>query len=179
MAKKKKSESKKKKTMGNQLLLICGVLLGAVFMPTSFLLIIGMFPTPFAILVDRTKGKNKVIAVGALNLAGCSPFLLELWTTEHTFERSFEIVTDPFAIIVMWSAAAVGYLVNWAMTGIVAASLYQRGLARQKAIQKKQEELVERWGREVTGEITLNEQGFPLLESDKQAARQGQSKKSP
>jgi hypothetical protein len=161
MTKNQKRKTPAKRTFGQQLILIFSVLMGAVFMPTTFLLMIGMLPTPFAVLVDRTRGKNKVIAVGALNLAGCAPFLLELWTTEHTFEKSFDIITDPMAIIIMWSAAAVGYLVNWAMTGIVAASLYQRGLARQKLIKKKQDELIERWGKEVTGEMKLNEFGFP------------------
>ena len=145
-----------------QILMISGGLTAAVFLPSTFLLLIGMIPTPFAIFADRTRGKNKVLTVGAMNLAGCSPFLFELWTTDHSFAKSAEIVTDPFAIIVMWSAAAVGYIINWAMTGLVTATLYQRGQARQKSIQKRQQELVERWGPEVTGNIPLDPHGFPI-----------------
>lgn len=142
--------------------MILGVITALVFLPSTFLILIGMVPTPFAFLVDRSKRKNKVLAVGALNLSGCSPFLFELWTTDHSFEKSFEIVTDPYAIIVMWSAALVGYMVNWAMTGIVSATMVQRGQSRQKAIKKRQQELIERWGREVTGEIPLDPEGFPV-----------------
>lgn len=160
MAKKKKE--KKKMGWRGQLLMIAGVLTAAVFLPSTFLLLIGMIPTPFAVFVDKTRGKNKVLTVGAMNLAGCSPFLFELWITDHSFTKSAEIVTDPFAIVVMWSAAAVGYIINWAMTGLVTATLYQRGQARQKAIQKRQKELVERWGQEVTGNIPLDPHGFPV-----------------
>lgn len=166
-----KAKKKKKNTLGfkAQIFLILGLIMAAVFLPTTFLLIVGMIPTPFALFVDRTKGKSKVITVGAMNLAGCSPFVFELWTIDHSFPKSFEIVTDPYAIIVMWSAALVGYVVNWAMTGIVSVSLYQRGLARQKAIVKRQKELVDRWGKEVTGDIPLDQFGFPVVEKNPDA----------
>lgn len=157
------AKNKKKKGLGwkGQILSVFAVITAAVFLPSTLLLMIGMIPTPFAVLVDRTRGKSKVITVGAMNLAGCSPFLFELWINEHSFRKSMDIISDPFAIVVMWSAAAVGYILNWAMTGIVSASLFQRGLSRQKYIQKKQKELVERWGPEVTGDMPLDAQGFP------------------
>lgn len=163
----KKKNKKSKVSWQTQILLIMCVIAALVFLPSTFLLLVGMIPTPFAIFVDRSRGKNKVMAVGALNLAGCSPFLFELWATEHSFEKSFEIASDPFAIIVMWSAAAVGYLVNWAMTGLVAATMYQRGKSRQKFIKKRQQDLIERWGREVSGEIPLDPEGFPLEQGAK------------
>ena len=128
-----------------QILMLSGIMTAAVFLPSTVLLLIGMIPTPFALLTDRTRGKNKVITVGAMNVAGCSPFLFELWTTDHSFVQTMAIVTDPFAIVVMWSSA-----------------LYQRGQSRQKAIQKRQQELVERWGQEVTGNLPLDPQGFPV-----------------
>ena len=124
MAKKKKS-----KGLGwrGQVLLIVGFIMAGVFFPSTLLLMVGLIPTPFAGLVDRTRGKSKLITVGAMNLAGCSPFLFDLWTSGHEFNKSIDIATDPFAIVVMWSAAAVGYVISWAMTGIVSSVLYQRG----------------------------------------------------
>lgn len=170
----KKQKGKKRLGWRGQILMIAGCLTAAVFLPSTFILLVGMVPTPFAILVDRTKGKNKVITVGAMNLAGCSPFLFELWMNGHNFAKAIEIVTDPFAIIVMWSAAAVGYIVNWAMTGLVTATLYQRGHARQRAIAERQKELVERWGQEVTGTLPLDPQGFPIQQDLPGAARDKQ-----
>lgn len=160
---------KKKKSLGwkGQVLFIAGIFTGAIFLPSTILLLVGMIPTPFALLTDRTRAKSKVITVGAMNLAGCSPFLFQLWTVDHSYGKSLSIVTDPFAIVVMWSAAAVGYILNWSMTGIVSSVLYQRGQARQKGIQKRQKELVERWGQEVTGDLPLDAQGFPLHNENK------------
>jgi hypothetical protein len=44
----------------------------------------------------------------------------------------------------------------------VAGVLFQRGKARQVAIGKRQEELVTRWGGEVTGDVALDPYGFAL-----------------
>lgn len=164
---KSKAEKPKKKSRARagfraQVMFIFLVIAAAVFMPTSVMLCIGMMPTLVANLIDRSRRKSKVLTVGAMNLAGCTPFLLQLWYSEHTLERSLELVLNPLTIVVMYVAAAIGYLVDWAVTGFVAGLLYQKGLARQKDIINLQEALVRRWGPEVTGEIPLDNQGFAV-----------------
>lgn len=159
MAKKTKKQNRSWKA---QLFLVMGIIVGVVVMPTSFLLIVGMAPTPAAALLDRTKKKTKVLTVGAMNFAGCSPFLFDLWMKGHDFAMSMKIALDPKAIIVMYSAAGVGYLLDWAMTGVVSGVMVRRGQSRVEFIRERQAKLVERWGRKVTGELVLDPQGFPL-----------------
>ncbi len=77
-------------------------------------------------------------------------------------DSSLEIATQPMAVIVMYAASGVGYVIDWAMSGVVSTILYQRGLSRRKAIERRQEELIDRWGREVTGDFPLDEYGFAL-----------------
>ena len=174
MAKKRR----KKISLKMQVLGIVVFLAGAIFMPTTFILLVGMLPTPFAILADKTRGKHKVLTVGAMNLTGCVPFVFELWLSGHNFEKSFEIVTNVQALIVMWSAAALGYMINWALTGFVSSLLYQKGVARVKAIHKRQEDLVDRWGNEVTGEMELNELGFALEASPAKSTKSNTSRRA-
>jgi hypothetical protein len=143
------------------------IVMAAVFLPSSILLAVGMMPTFTVLFVDPYRARTKVVTVGALNLAGCVPFLLELWKDGHSIDKALGIIADPKAIIVMYSAAAIGYLVDWSMSGVVAAILYQRGQARQEAIRKRQEELVARWGMEVTGQVPLDQYGFPIDSEDK------------
>lgn len=159
MAKKKQ---KKPRSFKAQIFLIVGIITAAVFLPTTALLVVGMLPTCAAFLVDRTKKKATMVTVGAMNLAGCTPFLLELWHESYSFEKSISIIVNPYALFVMYIAAAMGWLIDWAVSGLVANLLYQRGLARQRAIQARQKQLVERWGEEVTGSIPLDMNGFPL-----------------
>jgi hypothetical protein len=65
----------------------------------------------------------------------------------------------------MYSAAGIGYMIDWALSGIVATIMIQRSSGRLKAIRTRQDEMVERWGREVTGEMVLDSEGFPLDEA--------------
>lgn len=166
MAKKKKQKKPGKKN--TQIFLTVGLLMAAVFLPTTLLLIIAMMPSFVVILFDPLRRKTRGVTVGALNLAGCTPFLLELWTQGHDFQNSFSIIMDPFAISVIYAAAAAGYLVDWAMTGIVANFLYQQGFTRKKIIKERQSELLQRWGEGVTGDIPLDEEGFLLRSSDRE-----------
>jgi len=163
MAKKKAKSGGFKK----QILSAAGLLMAIVFLPTTFMLSIAMLPTLAAAFVDRSKRKSKAITVGAMNLSGAVPFLLDLWTKGHNFEQAIEIVTNPKAIVVMYAAAAIGYLIDWAMTGIIASLLLQRGKARVKAIKKRQKELVDRWGKEVTREIAVDQYGVAIEKEDK------------
>ncbi len=133
---------------------------------STVLLLIGMLPTLAALFADRTKRKSKAIAIGTMNMAGCSPFLFSLWMNGNGFGEAVEIITDFWPVVIMYLAAATGYLINWSISGVIASVLYQRGQARQKTIKKLQKELVERWGPEVTGELSLDERGFAIAQPD-------------
>ena len=153
-------KSKGKKSGGNVLLKIMGMVMAVVFLPSTVLLGIGMLPTIIAAMMDSSRGRAKAITVGAMNLAGCSPFLFELWGKGHVFKQSFEILSDPFTIVVMYGGATIGYMIEWALVGVVANIMVQKGLMRQQAIRKRQEDLVERWGKEVTATIPMDQYGF-------------------
>ncbi len=161
--KKKKSAAKG----GLPVFMVGSIVMAAVFLPSSVLLTIGMMPTIAVLFADPSHAKTKVVTVGALNLAGCVPFLLELWTQGYSLDKSFTIVSDPKAIIVMYAAAAIGYIFDWSLSAIVASVLYQRGIVRQELIRKRQEELALRWGPEVTGQLPLDHYGFAVEQPGK------------
>lgn len=104
--------------------------------------------------------------MGSFNLAGCVPFVLELWKTGRTMDNAIDIISEPMTVVIIYVAAAAGYFMEWMITQIVSNIMYQQGLARRKAITKRQEDLVERWGREVTGEIAVDKDGFAVEDED-------------
>lgn len=140
--------------------LVMGVIMAVVFLPTTVLLAIGMLPTVVAYISDQSRAKIFVVTVGAMNLAGCFPFVIDLWLKGNGFDQSMQIISNPTTIIVMYAAAMMGYLIDWSISGVVAGMVYQRGLKRMKSIQDRQAELVERWGPEVTNKESLDKQGF-------------------
>lgn len=164
MAKKKKNANKEKKkgAFGMRLLIIMSVLLSVLFLPTTVMLCIGMVPTFVVFFVNIKAKKSKVITVGAANFAGCSPFMFELWKSGRDMSQSLHITLDPQTIMIMYGAALVGYIIDWALTGIVAGIMVERGKARMKNIRKRQTEMVDRWGKKVTGEQPLDPHGFPI-----------------
>jgi fumarate reductase subunit D len=152
----------KKKIGTITLLLFFGVAVAAFFLPTTIILTVGMLPTAVAALTARSNRGERILTVGAMNFAGCVPFLLPLWSSDHTASHALRILTDLRSPIVMYCGAGIGYLIGWAMAGIVNTVMLQRVIGRLKDIKKRKAELEVRWGAEVTGDIPLNAQGFAL-----------------
>ncbi|PCK00563.1 MAG: hypothetical protein COA45_01955 [Zetaproteobacteria bacterium] len=154
---KKEKEKKKSKASGGKMsmkarvFMIAFVLLSLAFLPTAMLLGAGMLPSVIAFFIgDRRRGA-RASTISAMNAAGCIPFVLKLWSGENTFEASMNIVTDTQSMMVIYVAAAFGYMIDWVVTGLVSSYLYQKGLGRMSAIKRKQEFLVSHWGEGITG----------------------------
>jgi len=166
MAKGRKKKKAKGVTWQTQIILIFVLMAAIAAMPTTMLVFFGMLPTLVALLIDRTGEKTRVLTVGAMNAAGCTPFVLQLWTTNNSAEYAGMIITDPRTIIVMYCAAGIGYMIDWAISGLVGSVMVQRANQRREQITRRQAEMVERWGIEVTGEVPVDAFGFPLDPDD-------------
>ncbi len=161
--KKNKKESKLDKKTGKKiskkggfgwkarLFLVAFVLLALVFLPTAILLFFGMLPSMVAFFVNSRGVGARASTISAMNLAGCIPFIFKLWASGNDFEASIDILSSGQALIIMYTAAAFGYMIDWVVTGIVSSYLYQKGMGRMKAIRKRQAVLVELWGERVSG----------------------------
>lgn len=153
MAKKSKKSKKnnQKMSMKGRLFLIMFVLLGLAFLPTAMLLFVGLLPSIVAFFVGDKRNGARTSTIVAMNIAGCIPFILKLWSGENNFDYSLNIITDSQSISVMYVSAAFGYMIDWVVTGLVSSFLYQKGAARMKAVRKKQEFLMSHWGEGIAG----------------------------
>src|SRR5690349_5851955 len=80
--------------------------IGLIFLPSTILLAVGMIPTVVAYVVDRDPDETAPMTVGGLNLAGVVTFLISLWQAGHTMTALTKVLTDPFAWLVVYGAAA-------------------------------------------------------------------------
>ncbi len=158
----KKQKKKTKISLTMLVFGLCATALICMFYTISFFLIVGMLPSVVAYFTNKSTHPIRTLTVGALNFAGCFPFLIELVHYKNDLTRSLDVLSDPITIVVAYSAAMIGYLVDWAISGLAAGILYQRGLERQKQIKKEQAAFIERWGEKIRGDIPLDEQGFPV-----------------
>lgn len=157
------AKRKKKKSFGwqGQILLIAFMMTCVLFSAVAVILVVGMIPTIVAAIVDRTEGRMRAMTIGAINFAGCAPFMIEIFKKGNNLETAMTYMLEPRTIVVIYFAAGMGYLIDWAMTGIVSSIMVQKTKGRLKDIQKMQKDLTDRWGIEVTGTVPLDEFGFP------------------
>lgn len=125
------------------------VLLVMVALPTVILLLAGMMPSLVAWVIDRTQQKYATFCVGGLNFCGVFPYVLDLWSGAHTFGATLAILTDVFALVVMYGTAAFGWMMYNSIPPVIVSVLTvitQRRIAQLRTSQRR---IIEEWGEEV------------------------------
>jgi hypothetical protein len=131
------------------LLILCPA--GLIFLPSTILLALGMIPTVVAYVVDRDPDKTAPMTVGGLNFAGVVAFLINLWQAGHSMAALSKVLTDPFAWLVMYGAAGLGWAIYYGVPPAVVGWVVLRAESRIAQRIEEQRELVDLWGTEVNG----------------------------
>lgn len=135
--------------------LVVGTFLLVIASPTMIVLFFGMLPTLVAFIIDRSEQKSATFCVGSINFIGVFPYIMDLWIDNNTLDAAINNVTDLFAMLIMYSASAFGWLLFMAMPTVVASFvtvLQQRKVAQLRGQQK---ELMEEWGAEVAALVEM------------------------
>lgn len=157
----KKNKAKKfKMSVPMLVLLLLLVVGGLLYLPMAIFFIASMMPTFVAYMTDNQVGKNKTFTIGALNFSAFFYYLINIVQQPLPLEATMDFLADPMTIIVMYSAAALGYMLNYICTLMVSSILQQKSHDRIKKLEKKKKKLEERWGTKVNGERTLDKLGF-------------------
>ncbi len=131
------------------LYLMLAIPIALMIIPTVIVLAFAMLPTGVAFIMERGKGWYGGICVGAMNLAGTASTLTERWFTGHTIDAAFAALTDVFAIILIYGAAAVGWIIYATTPNMVSAYMAMTAGRRITALKVQQKELVLKWGPDV------------------------------
>ncbi|GAB6051875.1 hypothetical protein JCM17960_06950 [Magnetospira thiophila] len=127
------------------------VLIVMIALPLVLILLVGMLPTWVAIfLVDRSKEKYSSFCVGGLNFCGTLPYLLDVWYGANTPVAAVKILTDVFAMLVMYGSAALGWILFMVVPPVVAVFLQVLNERKIQQLRAQQKQLVDEWGDEVT-----------------------------
>lgn len=151
-ADKKEKEKKKSKTPFSVKFAVFVVLMSSIiFFPSTILFCGGMLPTLVAALVDDRPRKTAWVTVGAMNLAGVLPTLIKLWQTGHSLTASLELLMDASTLALAYGGAAVGWFIYNQVPLMVSGIMARKSDRRLTEIEKRQKELVRKWGNEVAG----------------------------
>ncbi len=118
-------------------------------MASAILLIAGLVPTYVAYATDRDPEKSGAICVFAMNMAGITPFLLDLLGKGQAPANAFYILGDANNWLVILGAAAIGQLVIYAVPQAIASMSVGHADGRIKALRKNLDLLKESWGPDV------------------------------
>jgi len=144
-----KEEVSGKRRTGSVVIWIIAAVVLFAFYESIVLLLIGMAPTGVAMLFDRSPSRNQTRTVGYLNFAGCLPWVIDYWLVGGDFARVFDIFADPMALFVMYSSAALGWLLFFAIRPVVGSYLAVSADLREKQIGRVQQKMEEEWGPEI------------------------------
>ena len=133
-------------------LIYMAIIIGLLFglLPTALVLVIGGLPTLVAVVVDGHRRHHLARCVGFLNFAGVAPYLAKIWMN-HTVLAAMRMLTDPFVWLVMYGAAALGWIIYLSAPSIAWMQVELTGSRRIKILKARQHQLIAEWGEEVAG----------------------------
>ena len=131
------------------LYMLLAIPIGAMIVPTVIVLSVALVPTAVAFIMERKKGWYGGLTVGAMNLAGAFPYLMDLWFKGHTVDNATGIITSVLAWASFYGSAAIGWAI-YAVTPNVVSSFMAMTAGRQiTTLRARQRELVQTWGPDV------------------------------
>jgi|SRR5579859_304959 hypothetical protein len=125
--------------------------LAVTALPLCILLLSGLVPTMVATVVDRYRAKYLTRAVGFMNLAGLTPFVVQLWSTGLTMDGVASILSKPINWLTMYGAAGIGWVLFLGMPSLARVFVDIRADQLQRELKIRAKQLAEEWGEEVTG----------------------------
>lgn len=127
------------------MLLVCAL----VFASSTLVFAVCMLPTLVAAVIDKSPQKTLWLTIGAVNLAGTVPAWFALWDQGAHLTDALTVLSNPRILLVAFAAAAGGWVIHMNVTPLVAALIIRRNESRVKDIEKRQKELVRKWGEDI------------------------------
>jgi len=149
-AKTEEKTEKRKIPFSVKFAILCLIVIAALFYPTTVLVMGCMVPTYVAALTDRNPQKTAWITVGAMNLAGTVPAVVMLWQSGQRLDHALAELLQTMTLIVAYGAAGIGWILYYNITPFVSSMMLLRNEKRLKDIEKRQKDLIRKWGEGVS-----------------------------
>ena len=142
------------------------VLFTAFSLPSLIVFAVGLLPTGVAYIIDSNEQKAGTFCVGGMNLCGVFPYVMKLWTDNHSVTAATDIVSDVFTLLIMYAAAGFGWMIFIAIPPVVASFLSVMAQSRVKVLRAAQQDIMEEWGPEVAAATNDDGEDMPGMLDD-------------
>jgi hypothetical protein len=126
-------------------------LAGLAALPVFLVLLPGMMPAFVTLFVDRQRPRHLSYTVGVMNFAGVLPFILTLAKNGASLKAAAGVLADPLSWLVMYGAAASGWLICGATPPLARLCLELQASQKRRALEALGKAIREEWGDEVAG----------------------------
>ncbi len=140
-----------------------------ISLPTVILLLFGMLPSIVAWIVDRSKQKYATFCVCGMNFSGVFPFLSDVWFKDHTTDAAVNILTNVFDLMVIYGAAAFGWMMFIAVPPVISQFISAMLQRRVTTLREEQQKIIEEWGEGVSMLVDAEQQA--LVQQQQQQAK--------
>jgi hypothetical protein len=153
--------------------IIVFVLLVVVLGFATMLVVLGMLPAFVASYVDTSPGRNAFRVILSCNFAGVFPFLMRLYDNgPPSSDEVYDLIFTPYVWLVMYGSAAFGWGLVWFFPRASHYVLNRLQDTSIKALQDKQQAIVDEWGLEVESASRRALRNILFSEERKNRARQ-------
>ncbi|GIL39048.1 hypothetical protein [Roseiterribacter gracilis] len=143
---------KGRRTIENSIMTLMLVGLGAVFLPTTITAAFAMIPSILSYFFDRDPKRSQTLCIAALNAAGSTPVLLELWGRWNSVAGAISLIAQVRPWMWAWGGAALGYALCLLIPP-VAAQMVRGGLQNKlNDLEKHAKDMRQAWGEDVAPE---------------------------
>lgn len=142
-----------------------------ISMPTVLLLVFGLLPTVVAWVIDRSDQKYATFCVFGMNFSGLFPFLTDLWFKDHSIESATRILTNVFDLMVIYGAAAFGWLMFKTVPPVITTFMTVMLQHRVTTLREQQKVITEEWGEGVSMLVDADKLARPEAKVKQQKRR--------
>ena len=146
MAKKKGSSKLRVQTRKLTFVMVAAIVTAIFVYPTYIVFIAMMLPTGVAYIVDRGDRELMWRCVGAVNICGTLPAILDLWYYDQNLDAARLVLSDVYKWLYAYLAAMVGWGLYSTIPRFVAYSIALRARYRMNSLHEIQRMLEEDWG---------------------------------
>ncbi len=133
-------------------LAILGSIVAALSMlPLCLVAVPGMMPSLAVFFADGKRPRYLSYTVAVMNAAGVLPFLLAIARSGMSLEVSAHKLSEPFTWLVMYGAAAAGWLTSAATPALARICIEVQAGQRRRSLEALAKAIREEWGDEVAG----------------------------
>lgn len=148
------SKSRQASVMGNAtiymiIISILALVLSVISVYSVLLSVFALLPGLVAMIIDQDRHHYISKIVILYNITGLAPYLVKILRSSSPNSIAIDIIVDPHSWLVIFSSAALGWIIYWVFPAIAIAIYNLKINLRTAELEAELKKLAAEWGNEI------------------------------